>query len=76
MKYLHLMALLFTTLMSVAKICGFTTWPWLWIVLPFPITLGLEISLAVLTIGIMFIVARILNGRVVVRKNKKNNRLF
>ena len=70
------MALLFTTLMTVAKICGFTTWPWLWIVLPFPITLGLEISLAVLTIGIMFIVARILNGRVVVRKNKKNNRLF
>ena len=70
------MALLFTTLMSVAKICGFTTWPWLWIVLPFPITLGLEISLAVLIIGIMFIVARILNGRVVVRKNKKNNRLF
>ena len=76
MKYLHLMALLFTTLMTVAKICGFTTWPWLWIVLPFPITLGLEITLAVLTIGIMFIVARILNGRVVVRKNKKNNRLF
>jgi hypothetical protein len=70
MKYLHLMALLFTTLMAVAKICGFTTWPWLWIVLPLPITLGLEITLAVLIIGIMLLVAWITNGRVVVKKKK------
>ena len=70
MKYLHLMALLFTTLMAVAKICGFTTWPWLWILLPLPITLGLEISIALLIIGIMLLVAWITNGRVVVKKKK------
>jgi len=73
MKYLHLMALLFTTLMSVAKICGFTTWPWLWVLLPFPITLGLEITLAVFLLGIMFLVAWATKGRVLV---KKKNRLF
>ena len=71
------MALLFTTLMSVAKICGFTSWPWLWIVLPLPITLGLEIILAIFIIAIMFVVAWITNGQVVVRKkNKTKNRLF
>ena len=64
------MALLFTTLMAVAKICGFTTWPWLWIVLPLPITLGLEITLAIVLIGIMFLAAWITNGRVVVKKKK------
>jgi len=73
MKYVHLMALLFTTLMSVAKICGLTSWSWFWILLPFPITLGLEIILAVSIIGIMIVVAWIFNGRVVV---KKKNRLF
>jgi hypothetical protein len=76
MKYVHLTALLFTTLMSVAKICGFTSWPWLWILLPLPITLGLEIILAVSILGIMFLVAWIFNGRVVIRNNKKKNRRF
>lgn len=62
------MALLFTTLMSVAKVCGFTSWSWLWILLPFPITLGLEITLTVFLLGVMFITALIFNGRVVVKK--------
>ena len=70
MKYLQLMALLFTTLMSVAKICGFTSWSWLWILLPFPITLGLEIVISIFLLGVMFITAWIFNGRVVVKKKK------